>query len=153
MAPPVVHELGALLLLASRGAASPAPFPGQRGAAHKNVLFVIIDDLRHQLHSAHAVYGRDVSFMRTPHIDRFASEALVARRAHVQQALCGPSRASILTGRRPETTGVVVLEDYFRDTGCDGCVTLPELFKSQGYFTFGSGKVFHDGAGSGRVPG
>ena len=80
--------------------------------------------------------------MHTPHLDALAADSLVVRRAHVQQALCGPSRASILTGRRPETTGVVILEDYFRERGCPTCVTLPEAFKSQGYFSFGSGKVF-----------
>src|SRR5690606_12961996 len=87
-----------------------------------NVLFIMIDDLRPQL----GCYGDQT--VRTPNIDRLASSGLLFKNAYCQQALCGPSRASILTGLRPENNGVRDLRTDFREKVPDA-VTLPQLFK------------------------
>lgn len=101
-----------------------------------NVLFLAIDDLRPNL----GCYGD--RFAKTPNIDRIAAQGVTFRRAYCQQALCGPSRASLLTGLRPDTTKVYNLSTRFRDTVPDA-VTLPELFKHSGYVAESIGKVFH----------
>jgi iduronate 2-sulfatase len=78
-------------------------------AAEKlNVLFIAVDDLRPEL----ACYGQPVI---SPHIDQLASEGMLFERAYVQVAICMPSRVSMLTGRRPDTTGVVDFSVRFRN--------------------------------------
>ena len=79
---------------------------------------------------------------------RELKEALVLTNSHVQQAICAASRTSLLWGRRPDTTKVYNLHDYAREVGCETCKTIPQLFKDAGYFTLGTGKVFHDGLAS-----
>ena len=74
-----------------------------------NVLFIAIDDLKPLLNS----YGQD--FMHTPHIDMLAGNGVLFSNAHCQQAVCGPSRASLLTGMRPDYTGVWDLKTRMRD--------------------------------------
>ena len=103
--------------------------------AKPNVLFIAVDDLRPEL----SVYGKDVI---SPNIDRLASEGTVFESAYCQQALCMPCRASLLTGRRPDTTKVYAFNPDFRDALPD-VVTLPEHFKQQGYHTQAFGKIFH----------
>jgi iduronate 2-sulfatase len=119
--------------------AAPSLFLRPLAAAGKerfNVLFITIDDLRPQL----GCFGdRQV---RSPHIDKLASQGIVFERAYCQQALCGPSRTSFLTGLRPDTTKVHDIETHFRST-VPSAVTLPQLFKNNGYFTRGFYKVFH----------
>src|SRR5215203_5546990 len=103
-----------------------------------NVLFIAVDDMRPDL----GCYGnRDV---RTPNLDKIASKGLTFLRAYCQQAVCSPSRTSLLTGRRPDTTGVYELETHFRKN-IPGVVTLPELFKDNGYATTGLSKIYHSG--------
>lgn len=114
------------------------------GAGARNVLFITIDDLRPQL----GCYGDRLA--RTPHIDRLASRGLVFERAYCQQALCSPSRTSLLTGRRPETTRVRDLTTHFRKTIPDA-VTLPEYFKRNGYYSHGIYKVFHLAGAAPRI--
>jgi iduronate 2-sulfatase len=80
--------------------------------------------------------------MYTPNLDSLASRSLVLERAYVQQALCGPSRASLLTGRRPDTTHVYQCGRYFREKG-GNFTTIPQYFKMNGYRSIGMGKVFH----------
>jgi len=114
--------------------------------AQKNVVMIIVDDLRPM------IKGWDESAfqnMVTPHLDSLVKDSLILRESHVQQAECGPSRASVLTGRRPDTTHIYELSTYFRDAGCATCVTIPGAFKNAGYRTFGLGKVFHPLASSG----
>ncbi len=62
--------------------------------------------------------------------------------AHCQQALCAPSRASLLTGLLPDTTGVITLKTYFRDTAPQA-ITLPQIFRENGWTSVGIGKTFH----------
>ena len=115
----------------------PAPTPAPKGSP--NVLFIAIDDLRPQLNC----YGHNDT--RTPHLDRFASESLLFENAHAQIAHCSPSRNSLMSGRTPDHVKVWNFLDDFRDptTGGRSIVTLPEYFRRNGYFTTGSGKVFH----------
>ena len=101
-----------------------------------NVLFIAVDDLRPEL----GCYGKPV---HSPNIDRLAREGTLFERAYVQCALCMPSRVSILTGRRPDTTGVVDFSVRFRDVLSD-VVTLPQHFKNNGYHTAAFGKIFHN---------
>ncbi|RKN77014.1 sulfatase [Ulvibacterium marinum] len=101
-----------------------------------NVLFITIDDLRPQL----GIYGD--SLVKTPNIDKLANNAIVFDRAYCQAPLCGPSRSSFLSGYYPQTTGAYVINDHIRDAKPD-VVTLPQLFKNNGYTSAGLYKVFH----------
>ena len=102
----------------------------------KNVLFIAVDDLRPQL----GCYG--MSWIKSPHIDALAAEGTVFQRAYCQQAICGPSRASVLSGCRPETTGIFNLETSLREAMPD-VVSLPQHFKENGYETVSIGKIYH----------
>ncbi len=108
-----------------------------RGARKLNVLFISVDDLR----PIGGAYGD--SFVRTPHMDALARRGVVFNRAYAQQAVCSPSRTSLLTGRRPDTTRVYDLTTHFRQTIPD-VVTLPQHFKQQGYHTQSFGKIYHN---------
>ena len=100
-----------------------------------NVLFVIVDDLKPIL----GCY--EDPFVKTPNIDRFAKEGVVFTNAYCQQAVCGPSRASFLTGMRPDYTGVWDLETEMRNINPE-ILSMPQFFKQNGYETAGIGKVF-----------
>lgn len=113
------------------------------GAEKMNVLFIAVDDLRPDL----GCYG--VAHAKTPHIDRLAARGVVFDRAYCQQAVCSPSRSSILTGKRPDATKVWDLETHFRAALPD-VVTLPQHFRESGYHTVGLGKVEHGGFEDGR---
>ncbi len=78
----------------------------------------------------------------TPHLDRLASQGMIFERAYCQQALCRPSRASLLSGLRPDSTGVHDLDTVLREARPDA-VTLPQHFRQHGYRTAGIGKIFH----------
>ena len=108
--------------------------------ARRNVLYITVDDLRPAL----GCYGDKTAL--TPNIDKLASKGVVFQSAYVQCAICNPSRTSLLTGCRPDTTGVWDLKAYFRDALPD-VVTLPQYFKNNGYSARAVGKIFH---GSGR---
>jgi arylsulfatase A-like enzyme len=79
----------------------------------------------------------------SPNIDALADRAVTFSRAYCQQAVCNPSRVSLLTGLRPDSAKVWDLVTEFRDTVPDA-VTLPEHFKQHGYYTVGMGKIFHN---------
>ena len=100
-----------------------------------NVLFIASDDLKPML----GCYGDTV--IKTPNIDRLASHGTVFLNAHCQQAICGPTRASLLTGLRPDSTGIYDLKAKIRTLTPD-VVTLPQYFKENGYQSVGLGKIF-----------
>src|SRR5688572_3597577 len=90
-----------------------------------NVLFIAVDDLRPEL----GCYG--VTGVKSPHIDALAARGTVFTRAYCQQAVCNPSRVAVMTGRRPESTGVLDLPTFFRDKVPDA-VTVAQHFKAHG---------------------
>jgi iduronate 2-sulfatase len=122
-----------LLFVALFALASAAP--AASAADRPNVLWILIDDLRPSL----GCYGDKVA--QSPNIDQLARSSRRFERAYCQQAVCGPSRASLLTGRLPDNTRVWHNRNRFRDTH-PNLVTLPQLFKNHGYFAQGLGKVF-----------
>ena len=103
-----------------------------------NVLLIAVDDLRPEL----GCYG--AKHIHSPNIDALARRGSIFTRAYCQQAVCSPSRTSILTGLRPDTTRIYDLQHHFRGTVPDA-VTLPEHFKNNGYTSAGMGKLFHGG--------
>ncbi|KAG7465024.1 hypothetical protein MATL_G00171830 [Megalops atlanticus] len=107
----------------------------------RNVLFIISDDLRPAL----GCYDDPV--VKSPNIDQLASKSKVFLNAYAQQAVCGPSRTSFLTSRRPDTTRLYDFNSYWR-VHAGNYTTLPQYFKSQGYTTMSVGKVFHPGIAS-----
>jgi len=131
------------LSLAGRAAASSALAPALLHAAPRtarkkrpNVLFIAVDDLRPQL----GCYG--AKHIRSPNIDRLASRGLLFRRAYCQQAVCGATRASLLSGMRPDSskvhgnsTPLATIHENLR--------TLPKHFKLSGYETVSLGKIYH----------
>lgn len=102
-----------------------------------NILFIPVDDLRPEL----GAYGDE--FIQTPNIDRLAEQGITFTRAYCQQAVCNPSRASLLTGLRPDSLQVWDLQTSFRKN-LPSVVTLPQFFKQNGYTTITLGKIFHN---------
>ncbi len=101
-----------------------------------NVLFIAVDDLRPEL----GVYGHPQ--ILSPHIDRLASRGLTFDRAYCQQAVCAPSRISMLTGMRPDSTQIYDLTHPLREN-LPGALSMPQFFKEQGYETLSLGKIYH----------
>ena len=107
-------------------------------AGKLNVLFLAADDLRPQL----GCYGDPI--VKSPNLDRLAERGLLFNRAYCQQALCSPSRISLLTGRHVWTTKIYEIGPFLRET-LPAVTTLPQHFKNHGYFTRSLGKVYHVG--------
>ncbi len=105
-------------------------------AKKPNILFIAIDDLRPEL----GCYGSPIAI--TPNIDKLAEKGLLFNRAYCQQAICSPSRASLMTGTRPDTNGVIENYTYFRDANPE-MITLPQHLRSHGYETVNMGKIYH----------
>ena len=113
------------------------PLDSSTAAERPNVLFVIVDDLRPEL----GCYGnREI---KTPHFDEFSRSATTFLQAYCPAAACAPSRASAMTGLRPDTTHVWDLRGKFRVNMPD-VVTLPQHFHKYGYHTVSMGKIFHN---------
>jgi len=107
-----------------------------QAADRPNVLFIAVDDLRPEL----GCYGKD--YIKSPNIDRIAQAGITFNRAYCQQAVCSPTRSSLMTGTRPDTTQVWDLVTHFR-TALPDVVTLGQHFKNNGYFVQGMGKIYH----------
>ena len=103
--------------------------------AKPNILFIAVDDLKPVI----GAYGNKM--IKTPNIDRLARHGTVFLSNYCQQAICGPTRASIMTGMRPDMTKIWDLKAKIREVSPD-IVTLPQYLITQGYSTQGIGKVF-----------
>ncbi len=128
MKTPRLLALGFLLAATLHGAEAQKP----------NVLFIAVDDMRPEL----GCYGNTV--IKTPNFDRLAKRGMVFTRAYCQQAVCSPSRTSIMTGKRPDATRVWDLETHFR-VALPNVKTIGQYFKENGYFSQGMGKIYHGG--------
>ena len=102
-----------------------------------NILFIAIDDLRPEL----GCYGSDMAI--SPNIDALAANGLLFNNAYCQEAICSPSRASLMTGARPESIQVIENFTYFREQNPD-IITLPQHFWANGYETVYTGKIYHN---------
>lgn len=103
-----------------------------------NVLFIATDDMRADLQ----VYGHKLA--KTPNLDKLAKDGVLFERAYCQYPLCGPSRASLLTGRKPTTSGLYGNREWY-GTSFPDWKSIPMYFKEQGYVTWRTGKIFHGG--------
>ena len=127
------------------GAAAAAALPGvlpaeaAQPARKPNVLFIMADDMRVEL----CCYG-SMFHAQTPHLDALAQSGVRFDRNYCQFPLCNPSRASLLTGRKPARTSVLGNRTDFRAAHPDW-TTLPQLFKENGYVTVRAGKIYHGG--------
>lgn len=109
----------------------------KKESTRPNVLFISIDDLRTSL----GAYGD--SIVVSPNIDQIAAEGITFRQTFTQVAVCAPSRASLMTGLRPDSTRVWHLGNKFRKINPDA-VTMPQHFSKFGYHTVNLGKIFHN---------
>ncbi|HET8828610.1 MAG TPA: sulfatase [Pelobium sp.] len=107
----------------------------QEKAVKPNVLFIAVDDLKPYLN----FYG--YAAVKSPNLDKLAQNSTVFMSNYCQQAVCAPTRASLLTGLRPDRTQVWDLKTLIRDK-VPNVVTLPQFFKQHGYTTAALGKIF-----------
>ena len=105
--------------------------------AKPNILFIAVDDLRPSI----GCYGDTLAI--TPNIDRLAERGVRFGQAHCQVAVCNPSRASLMTGLRPDMLGVWTLPIHFREAK-PKAVTLPQWLRRHGYTAVGHGKIYHN---------
>ncbi len=112
------------------------PSIAQDAKSKPNVLFIMADDFRFEP----GVFPEN---KLAPNLHRLAQRGLLFERAYCQQAVCNPSRSSMLTGKRPDSIQVWCNSVHFRDSNPD-IMTLPLWFKQQGYVTRDVGKIFHN---------
>ncbi len=109
-----------------------------------NVLFIAIDDLKPNL----GCYGDKI--VKTPNIDRLAKMGTMFMSNYCQQSVCGPTRASLMTGMRPDYTKIWDLKTQMRDMNPD-ILTLPQYLISMGYNTAGVGKIYHPSSAINKI--
>ncbi|MCL7754596.1 sulfatase [Polaribacter sp. Z022] len=120
----------------------------QNDKSKPNVLFIMVDDLNDWV----GAFGGNPQTI-TPNIDALASKSTIFKNAYCSAPLCNPSRASIMSGYRPSTTGVYGNKEHFRDVkGFENTVTIPQYFEKNGYKTAAAGKIFHSPRGNGKNP-
>jgi len=127
---------GAVAAASSVSRLLPGAFAVEAAKRKLNVLFVAVDDLRPEL----GCFGHPT--IQSPHIDKLAAQGTAFLRAYVQQAVCAPSRASLLTGTRPDTTRIYDLKTPVRRR-MPKVLTLPQHFRNCGYETVSLGKIYH----------
>nr|WP_166830841.1 sulfatase [Thalassoroseus pseudoceratinae] len=134
---PMTRLVGCLILFASvSNMASAADTP-------PNILFIAIDDQNDWIG---CLDGHPQ--IQTPHIDALAERGTVFLNAHCQAPLCNPSRTSLMTGRRPSSTGIYGLAPWFRQVKeLQDIVSLPQYLRQHGYETYSTGKIYHGGYG------
>lgn len=121
--------------------------PGEQSVnpTYPNVLFIAVDDLNNWLG---CMNGHPNT--KTPNLDKLASQGVLFTNAHCQAPLCGPSRASLMTGLRPSSTGIYGMIDdnliKLDNPSTQDIIFLPDYFKQNGYYTMGIGKLFHEHA-------
>ncbi|MFT5128791.1 MAG: iduronate 2-sulfatase [Rhodothermales bacterium] len=123
---PLIQRLLLLLFLSLLAHAADRP----------NVLFLICDDLNCDM----GVYKHPQ--VKTPHVDRLAARGVTFDRAYCQYPLCGPSRASFMTGLYPDQTLIHGNSNYIRER-LPSVVTIPMAFRNHGYFATRIGKLYH----------
>ena len=108
-----------------------------------NLLYILVDDLRPELGAYGVPSGATAG---SPNIDKLAADSLVFERAYTQQAVCGPSRNSFLSGRRPDSTKAYTFANSFRDVGANWTSLLGFLKNKGNYAVAGQGKIYHPGS-------
>jgi len=131
--PPYMKYIPLLLSLVAATAHADSK-PAAVSASNPNVLFIAIDDMKPLI----SAYGEAIP---TPAMDRIAAQGTTFLNAHCQQAVCGPSRASLMTGMRPDFTQVWDLKTMIRDIN-PMIVTIPQYFRDKGYHSAGVGKIY-----------
>ncbi|MBI3208331.1 MAG: sulfatase [Candidatus Solibacter usitatus] len=119
-------------------AALPFAAPAQN-TGKRNVLFIAVDDLNNWIG---CLGGHPQT--KTPNLDRLAARGVLFTKAYCAAPLCNPSRAALMTGLRPSSTGIYDNSQPFRQGPSKNALTVAQYFRANGYKAMGSGKIFHD---------
>lgn len=121
-------------------------FSQKRHTKPLNVIFISVDDMNNWI-------GNWKGIANTPNIDKLVKEGVAFKNAHCAAPSCNPSRVSLFTGQRPETTGIYGNNGNFRNKpGGKNRVTLPQFLRTKGYKAVAAGKLFHSPRGNRKEP-